>query len=149
MVDTATIISWVIIAGGSFALELMMPQFYLLWFGIGAVAALAAHFLGVAYGFQWILFVVISGLGLFLTRHFAGAVLTGETKKSVVYELIGQTMKVTRRVDNIEGNGQVQAGGDLWRAISEDGSVLEVGALAKAIRVEGTAIVVRLNESAT
>lgn len=143
MVDTVTIIVWLIIAGASFMGEMIIPQFFLLWFGIGAVAGLVAHFLGVAIAFQWIIFAVISGLGLFSTRRFAKIMLKGESKKSAVFELIDQEMMVTATVDNIKGTGQVQSGGQRWRAISEDGSLLEVRELVKVVRIEGVSLVVK------
>ncbi len=143
MVETATIIVWLIIAGASFIGEMIIPQFFLLWFGIGAVAALVAHFLGVATAFQWIIFAVITGLGLFSTRRFAKIMLKGESKKSAVFELIDQEMRVTATVDNIKGTGQVQGGGQLWRAISEDSSILGVGELVKVVKIEGASLVVK------
>jgi len=143
MADTATIISWLIIAAGSFIGELIIPQFFLFWFGIGAVGALFAHILGVAYAYQWVVFALISAVGLFSTRSFAKAVLKGESQKSVVYELVDQEMKVTRTIDNVQGAGQVQSSGKYWRAISKDNSVIQVGTVVKVIRIEGVSLVVK------
>ena len=144
LVDSGTIIaiSWLILAGATFMGELMIPQFFLFWFGLGAIAALVSHIFGVAYVYQWAIFAVISGVGLFSTRLFAKAVLKGEPKKSVVYELLGKEMKVTRTVENIKGTGQVQVGGEIWRAISEDGSIIEVGTRVRVNRIEGVSLIV-------
>jgi membrane protein implicated in regulation of membrane protease activity len=147
MSESVTIISWLILAGSAFIGEMMIPQFFLFWFGIGAIAALVSYFLGLAYALQWVVFAIVSGVGLFSTRLFAKSVLKGEPRKSAVYELLGQKMKVTETIDNINGKGQVQGGGDLWRAKSEDGSIINEGSLAKVIKIEGTSLVVKLVDS--
>jgi membrane protein implicated in regulation of membrane protease activity len=143
LIDTIIIISWLIIAGASFIGELLIPQFFLLWFGLGAIAALISHFMGVAYAYQWVVFCLCSGIGLLSTRTFAKLILKGEPKKSAVYEMVGKEGKVTRKIDNISGMGQVQIWGNLWRAISIDESTIEEGALVKVMAIEGVSLVVK------
>jgi membrane protein implicated in regulation of membrane protease activity len=139
----AILISWLIIAAGAFIGEIVMPQFFLFWFGIGAVSALTSHLLGVAYPYQWAVFVIVSSAGILLTRPFAKTLLKEEPKKSGVYALIGERMKVVKTIDNVEGTGQVEWKGERWQATSEDDTVIEEGAWVKVIHIEGVSLVVQ------
>jgi membrane protein implicated in regulation of membrane protease activity len=149
MSETITTISWIILAGGAFIGEMIVPQFFLFWFGIGAIAALISSFLGLVYALQWVVFAVVSGVGLFSTRLFAKSVLKGEPSKSAVYELLGQEMVVVRTIENLKGTGQVQGESDLWRAKSEDGSIITEGSKVKVIKIEGTSLIVQLTDKET
>lgn len=102
------IVSWLIIAVVCFIGEIMIPQFFLLWFGVGSIVALSTHFLGVSYPYQWVLFAVTSAVGLISTRRFAKMVLKKEPKKAGVERLIDEVMLVTREIDNSKGIGQVR-----------------------------------------
>jgi Membrane protein implicated in regulation of membrane protease activity len=139
----AILISWLIIAAGAFIGEIIMPQFFLFWFGIGAVSALTSHLLGVAYPYQWAVFVIVSSAGILLTRPFAKTLLKEEPRKSGVYALIGERMKVVKTIDNVEGTGQVEWKGERWQATSEDDAVIEEGTWVKVIGIEGVSLVVK------
>jgi membrane protein implicated in regulation of membrane protease activity len=142
----AVMISWIIIAVACFLAELVVPQFFIFWFGVGSIGALVSHFLGVSYPYQWVVFAVISLAGLILTRRFARMILKKEPKKAGVGRLIDEVMLVTRDIDNTKGVGQVRGRGDIWRAISEDGTIIKEGSKVKVISVEGVSLVVRLEE---
>ena len=142
-------VSWIIIAAVCFIGEIMIPQFFLFWFGVGSIGALASHFLGLSYSYQWVVFAVISFVGLISTRRFARLILKKEPKKAGVERLIDEVMLVTRAIDNSKGVGQVKGRGDIWRAISEDGNVIQEGSKVKVIKVEGVSLVVRLEEKTT
>lgn len=142
----AILISWLIIAAVVFIGEMFMPQFFLFWFGIGAVSASISHLLGVAYPYQWAVFVIVSAAGILLTRQFAKTILKEEPIKSGVSALIGERMKVIKTIDNVKGTGQVEWKGVRWRATSEDDSVIEEGSLVKVISIEGVSLVVKKEE---
>lgn len=144
----AILVSWLVIAAGAFIGEIILPQFFLFWFGIGAVSALTSHLLGVAYPYQWAVFVIVSSAGVLLTRPFAKTILKEEPKKSGVYALIGERMKVVKTIDNVKATGQVEWKGERWQAVSEDDSVIEQGSWAKVINIEGTSLVVKKEEEA-
>jgi membrane protein implicated in regulation of membrane protease activity len=139
-------VSWLIIAAVCFIGEIMIPQFFLFWFGVGSIGALASHFLGLSYSYQWVVFAVISVVGLISTRRFARMILKKEPKKAGVERLIDEVMLVTKEIDNSKGIGQVKGRGDIWRAISQDGNVIQEGSKVKVIKVEGVSLVVRLEE---
>lgn len=140
------LVSWLIIVAVCFLGEILMPQFFLFWFGIGAIAAVSSHFLGVSYPYQWVVFATISVVGLISTRRFAKRILKKEPLKAVAERLIGGTMIVTKEIDNSKGIGQIMGKGDTWRAVSEDGNTIKEGAKVKVIRIEGVSLIVKLEE---
>ena len=142
-------VSWLIVAALCFIGEMMIPQFFLLWFGVGSIGALASHFLGLSYSYQWVVFAVISVVGLISTRRFTKLISKKEPKKAGVERLIDEVMLVTMEIDNSVGLGQVKGIGDIWRAISEDGTVIKQGSKVKVIKVEGVSLVVRMEEEKT
>ncbi len=142
-------VSWLIIAVACFVGEIIAPQFFLFWFGVGSIGALISHFLGLSYSYQWVVFAVISVVGLISTRRFAKMILKKEPKKAGVERLIDEVMLVTREIDNSKGIGQVKGRGDIWRAISEDGAAIKEGSKVRVIRVEGVFLVVKLEENTT
>jgi len=140
-------ISWIIIAAVCFIGEIVIPQFFLFWFGVGSIGALASHFLGLSYSYQWVVFAVISVVGLISTRRFARMILKKEPKKAGVERLIDEVMVVTSEIDNSKSMGKVRDRGDSWRAVSEDGKIIKEGSKVRVIRVEGVSLVVRLEEN--
>lgn len=138
----SVLISWIAISVGLFVGELMLPQFFLFWFGVGGLAAMVSHILGIPYELQWGVFAVVSVVGLLFTRPFARMISKEEPKKSVVGALIGERMKVTKRIDNIKGTGQVFGKGDSWRAVSEDDTPIDVEIIVEVKRVEGVSLIV-------
>jgi membrane protein implicated in regulation of membrane protease activity len=101
-------VSWLIIAAVCFIGEIMIPQFFLFWFGVGSIGALASHFLGLSYSYQWVVFAVISVVGLISTRRFARMILKKEPRKAGVERLIDEVMLVTKEIDNSKSIGQVK-----------------------------------------
>jgi inner membrane protein len=140
-------VSWIIIAAVCFIGEIVIPQFFLFWFGVGSIGALASHFLGLSYSYQWVVFAVISVVGLISTRRFARMILKKEPKKAGVERLIDEVMVVTSEIDNSKSMGKVRDRGDSWRAVSEDGKIIKEGSKVRVIRVEGVSLVVRLEEN--
>lgn len=140
------LVSWLIIIAVCFLGEILMPQFFLFWFGVGGIAALCSHLLGVSYQYQWVVFAVTSVVGLILTRRFAKIILKMEPKKAVAERLIGETMIVTKEIDNSKGHGQIMGKGEIWRAISENGNVIREGFKVKVVRIEGVSLIVKVEE---
>ena len=139
----SVLISWIVISVSMFIGELFVPQFFLFWFGIGAIAALVSYFLLVPYELQWGIFAIVSVVGIILTRPFVKAIQKEEPRKSVVGALIGERMEVTKTIDNIKREGQVHGKSDYWRAISNNNIVIESGTIVEVIGIEGVALIVK------
>ena len=57
-----------------------------------------------------------------------------------------KTAIVTARIDNTEGVGLVNLGGQVWSARSETGDPIEEGASVRVRRIEGVKLIVTKEE---
>ena len=49
---------------------------------------------------------------------------------------------VVENIDTDAGSGKVRVENEEWRAISEEGQIIEVGAKIQVLRIEGTHLIV-------
>lgn len=136
---------WVIGAIILCIFEMLVPAFVLASLGAGClVASIAA---GLNLGIKMQITAFIAGtLGAFFgirpifTRYFYKASLGVKTN---VDALIGKTGRVTEAINDELHSGRVLVGGDDWKAVTQDGSVIEKNAKVEVVRVEGSKIYVR------
>ncbi len=114
-----------------------------IWFAGGALVAFVLAAMNVNFWIQVIVFLLLSLVLLFFTRPFAVKYINSRRTRTNSEELIGQTVKVTQRIDNRSAEGQVFVNGLEWtaRAVSDD-QIIENGALVTVIRIEGVKLIV-------
>jgi len=135
---------WMILAAVFVIGEIFTAGFFLLWFGIGAAAAGLLALLGIGAGWQWVAFIVVSGVLFAVSRRFAER-LTQEQPSGVGADrLIGKKGIVLEVIDNIKASGRVRVGQEEWRARGETDDTIPVDARVEVVRVDGTHVVVRL-----
>ena len=139
-------ISWFIAFLVFLGVELITLGLTSIWFAVGALVAFFAAFFGAPVFVQFILFVVVSTIVLVFVRPFAVKYVNNNTEKTNVESMAGKTGKVTARIDDIEGTGQVIIDGMEWTAKTENGDPLEVGELVTVLRIEGVKAVVRKSD---
>jgi membrane protein implicated in regulation of membrane protease activity len=121
------------------ALEMVVPGFVLLWFGVAAVVtgilALFVH--------NWVVqLAVFAGLSaaLVLTSQLISRRLTKPEPEPVgANRMRGVEGRVVRDIE-ASGFGRVKVGGEEWRATADQ--AIAVGKRVKVIEVEGTHLVV-------
>lgn len=124
--------------------EMFTVGFFLFWFGLGAIAAAVVAFAGFGIAVQWATFIIVSSVGLLLSRKFALAISKpGPETKMNVDRLIGKTGVVMDDIVPADNKGLVMVASEEWRAVTEDGSVIPQGEKIKVIRIEGTKLVVK------
>ena len=57
--------------------------------------------------------------------------------------MIGKTGRVTEVIDEEINSGRVFVGGDDWKAIALDGSIIEKNSKVEVVRVEGAKVYVK------
>jgi membrane protein implicated in regulation of membrane protease activity len=134
---------WVTLAAVLSIAEIFTGGFFLLPFGIGAAVAAAMSYAGLAVGWQWIAFIVVSGVLVAVTRPLARRI-TKESPQGVgSSRLIGARGVVVVTIDEGAGTGMVRVGREEWRADSVDDQRIEQGTAVVVSAVEGTHLVVR------
>jgi membrane protein implicated in regulation of membrane protease activity len=123
--------------------EIFTEGFFLLWFAIGAALAGVLAILGLGGVWQWAAFVVVSGMLLAVSRRFAERFTSKQPPGIGADRFIGKTGVVLEEIDNVGNTGRARIDKEEWRADSDTGEKIPVGARVEVVRLEGTHLVVR------
>ncbi len=140
--------AWLILAAACFIGEMLTAGFFLIVFGIGAAGAALVAAFGGGQLWQWLVFIVVSGLSFALSRKFASKIHRGPEGFGVGAErYTGTTGMITETVDNAGAIGMIRIDREEWQAQSDDGAVIEAGNWAVVVRVDGTRMIVKASET--
>lgn len=117
-----------------------------IWFALGALCALIAAVLGAALWLQIVWFVLISAATLAITRPLAKKYVNGKKQPTNADRVLGATVPVTERIDNMAGTGAVSADGKIWTARTGGGSTIEKGTLVRVLDIQGVKLIVEKAE---
>lgn len=124
------------------AAEIVVPGFFILWFGIGAIVAGVLALVGFGAAVQWTTFVVVSGGLLVLSYRIVQRITKRQAPGIGANRLLGMRGPITIAVDNLKGTGHVRLGGELWRAESRSDVKIHIGSVVEVVAVEGIRVVV-------
>ena len=142
-------ILWVILGVILIIAEIFTPGFVLLWFGIGALCAAIAGFLGVdSLALQFLIFAVISVALTAASRtifvNYFSRERTGSDLKTGVDALPGKVGTVVSASHGALHEGAVKVFGSVWTAYPAEGEEpLKAGERVEVERVQGASIYVR------
>ncbi|MEJ2227291.1 MAG: NfeD family protein [Alphaproteobacteria bacterium] len=133
---------WLVVAAVLFAAETMIPGFFLVWLGLGAVVVgLTMFFVPLSHQWQILEFCVASGLSVGAGWFFWGAGRAEDTDKPLLnlrgQQLVGQTFEVAEPIHL--GRGRIKVGDSLWNANGPD---LPMGAKVRVTGINGTILLV-------
>ncbi|MGB2696267.1 MAG: NfeD family protein [Candidatus Zixiibacteriota bacterium] len=138
---------WMAIAAFFVIAEIFTMGFFLLWFGVGALAAGILAIMGLAMGWQLAAFVVVSFVLFAISRSFAERFTKTQPPGIGADRFVHKKGVVIEEIDNIKNIGRVRIGKDEWRADSDTDEIIPEGKNVEVIRVEGTHLIVKiLNE---
>jgi membrane protein implicated in regulation of membrane protease activity len=139
---------WTILGVILIIAEVFTPGFVLLWFGVGALAAALASFLGASLPAQFFLFISISSVLTALSRTIFVKYFTGRDEpggmKMGVDSMPGQVGTVVASSQGALNEGAVKVFGSIWTAYPAEGEPpLEAGDRVVVERLQGASIYVR------
>lgn len=137
---------WIIIAALFIVAEVFTAGFFILWFGIGAAIAGILALLGVSIVWQWVVFVIVSGVLFAISRRFAERFTRKQPPGIGADRFIGKIGVVLEDINNIENIGRVRIDKDEWRADSETDKVISKGTKVIVTRLDGTHLVVKVHK---
>ena len=137
---------WMVLAAICIVAEIFTAGFFILWFGIGALAAGLLSLLGVGVGWQWAAFVVVSGVLFAVSRRFAERFTKQQPPGIGADRFIGKRGMVLETIDNRENTGRVRIDKEEWRADSVTDEVIPAGKRVEVVRLDGTHLVVKTLE---
>ena len=134
---------WMALAAVFVVGEMFTAGFFLLWFGVGAAVAGILALLGLSFPWQLAAFVLVSGVMLAVSRRFADRFSKKQPPGIGADRFIGLKGLVLEEIDNASNTGQVRLQKEEWRADSETGEVIPVGARVEVHSLDGTHLVVK------
>lgn len=136
---------WLIIAILLVILEICTAAFGSICFAIGAAVAAIAAGIGAGLTWQILIFVVVSMLTFIFLRPFMLKFMDRKSKdvKTNADALVGKRAVVSERIDAAQHTGRVAVDGDDWKAVSEDGSVIEKGTPVEIVKLDSIILTVK------
>ena len=134
---------WMILAAIFFVGEIFTAAFFILWFGVGAVAAGVLALVGASLGWQFVVFILVSFALVAASRRFAERFTKAQPPGIGADRFVGEICDVLDEINNANNTGRVRMNREEWRAESDTGDVLAPGTRVVVVRLSGTHLVVR------
>ena len=135
-------IVWLVLMVLLFIIEAATAGLTVIWFALGALAALIAALFGAQIWLQVLWFLVVSIATLWFTRPLALKYLNGRSVATNADRVVGMEGVVCEDIDNLAGTGAVKLDGKEWTARSDSGANIPSGSIVKVRRIEGVKLIV-------
>ncbi len=134
---------WLILLVIFIVVEMITVGLISIWFAGGALAALLSYGLGANVTVQIIVFAVVTVFMLIFTKPIVEKYFNTRREKTNYEGVIGKTVRVIERIDNVNNTGAADCAGQVWtaRCVIENG-IIEKGALAKVVEIKGVKLMV-------
>ena len=136
------LIFWIFIIISTLIAEIAPVGLVSLWFTVGGICALICNLLKLSVVIQWVVFIVVSVLGLLLFRSFWVNKMKKEIVPTNADANIGKEVIVTEDIDNLLFKGEVKVNGQLWSAQSLDGEKIDKNSKVVIRKIEGNKVFV-------
>ena len=147
MQDSYITIAWLGLLIILLIIEIITVGLTSIWAAGGALAALILNILGLSLVWQVIAFFAVTFVLLIFTRPFAVRFINTQREKTNYEGIIGKTIRIAERVDNIRQTGMAVVNGQEWTVRAEDEQeVLEPETLAEVVNISGVKLIVRKYE---
>ena len=123
---------WLVLMVLLFIIEAATAGLTVIWFALGALAALIAALFGAQIWLQV----------LWFTRPLALKYLNGRSVATNADRVVGMEGVVCEDIDNLAGTGAVKLDGKEWTARSDSGANIPSGSVVKVRRIEGVKLIV-------
>ena len=136
---------WLIAAIVLVIVEICTAGFGALCFAIGAAFSAIVSGVGGNLTWQIAVFVVVSMLTFIFLRPVVMRFLDKKSKnvKTNAEAIIGRKGIVSERIDASQHTGRVAIDGDDWKAVSEDGSVIDKGVDVEIVKLDSIIVTVK------
>jgi membrane protein implicated in regulation of membrane protease activity len=139
-------ILWIVLGAILIIAEIFTFGFVLFWFGIAALIAALAGWLGFGFGLQFLVFAIVSVVLTAMSRTIFVKYLphNEDALKTGIDSLPGQIGTVTIGSKGALQEGAVKVYGSIWTAFPvDDETPLVEGEKVEVVRVQGSSIYVR------
>lgn len=142
--DSYITIAWLVLLIILLIVEIITVGLTSIWAAGGALAALLLNILGLSLMWQVVAFFAVTFVLLIFTRPFAVRFINTQREKTNYEGIIGKTIRIAERVDNIRQTGMAIVNGQEWTVGAErDDLILEPEMLAKVVNISGVKLIVK------
>ena len=136
---------WLLLGLALVVVEILIPAFFVLWFGVGASVAALLAFLGMSQAVQVSAFLAISFLLLVFSRTIFQSTpfRSQQSVATNVEALKGRQAIVLKAMEGSLQPGSVKIGGEVWSAICEEETQIPEGTKVKVLDVVGNKVRVK------
>jgi membrane protein implicated in regulation of membrane protease activity len=140
------ILVWLVFVIAFIIGELVSVGLTSIWFAAGALIALFGAMVGAPLWVQILLFFAVSLVCLYATRPLANKFINRNVQSTNAESLIGQEIRITERVSNLDQTGSAVVNGQEWTVrTADDSEILEAGELARITAISGVKLIVEKN----
>jgi membrane protein implicated in regulation of membrane protease activity len=140
------ILVWLVFVIAFIIGELVSVGLTSIWFAAGALIALFGAMVGAPLWVQILLFFAVSLVCLYATRPLANRFINRNVQSTNAESLIGQEIRITERVSNLDQTGSAVVNGQEWTVrTADDSDILEAGELARITAISGVKLIVEKN----
>ena len=133
---------WLAIAVGAGLLEMLTPQLVSIWFCVGALISLGCAALSAELWLQIVVFIVSSVALVFMTRPIYKKYVMPKVTATNSDALIGKTAVVIEDIDNVSAVGLAKVSGQVWSALSENGTKIPKDTKVTIMDIQGVKLIV-------
>jgi membrane protein implicated in regulation of membrane protease activity len=144
---TNIMIFWLVTIVLLAVIEIVTFQLVAIWLAVGGLLALAADTLGLPMWLQFVIFIVVSGVLLILTRPICRKFLSVKKVNTNADRHIGKIAVVSEDIDNLAQTGRAILSGVPWMARSVDNAQIKAGESVRVERIEGVKLIVSKYET--
>ena len=138
---------WLVLLIVFLIIEIITVGLTSIWAAGGALVAMLLSLLHIPTGWQIAAFLLVTAILLYFTRPFAMKIINSKREKTKYEGIIGKTLRIVERVDNIAQTGMAVVNGQEWTVRgANDDDILEAGTLAKVVNISGVKLIVKKYE---
>lgn len=138
---------WVVVGIFLFIAEVFTTGFLVACFGVGCLASGFTAYFGAGLTAQLLTFSISTAAALVAVRPFFKRLSArGPELKTNVDALLGQSGRVSEKINPAANTGRVLIGGDDWRALSVNDKEIDEGHRVIVVKVAGTKVFVKEEE---
>jgi membrane protein implicated in regulation of membrane protease activity len=140
---------WVIVAIVFAIVEIMTIAFFAVFLSIGALGAAIVSLLGFNFLVQAIVLAIIGVAGILIARPYLVERLHigRPALRSGAESMVGQQAVLLEPILGVGQPGHLKIAGELWPALTEDGSPVPVNTLVVVTALRSTTLIVRAASS--
>ena len=138
---------WLILLILLLLVEIITVGLTSIWAAGGALIALLLSLLNVSLVWQVVAFFIVTFVLLWFTRSFAVKFINSQREKTNYEGIIGKTIRIVEKVDNLHQTGMAVVNGQEWTVRAEkDDEILEPDTLVKVVTISGVKLIVKKYE---